>query len=163
MKNKSSQKHMNNRKKGSSINKSKEINEKEKPQNSGIANRRMKLEIDRLKAGEWGIIVFFIILIFICIVFLLILMFLNLSNDVNILIATILATQLIFVLFQTINQYYHTKYSRIEFLPRVNLITEPSGIGTILRVVNSGIEAHNVDFVLKIDKKNIKSNLPLFF
>ncbi len=87
-------------------------------------------------------------------------------------IPVILGFQLFIIILQTINQFHSNRISTISCLPhliikaKVEPFVNKRGRTTkepiIIRLFNNGMDAHNVGYSVRIDKKIIKQNVPLF-
>lgn len=94
------------------------------------------------------------------------------TTQLSVIVAFILGTQLIILIFQTATYYLTGKYSKVEFMPNISIrikdkITK-NARGKIVKtrpfltVVNTGRDAHNVSVVISVNKKKKYSKKPLF-
>lgn len=105
-----------------------------------------------------------------------VLVFISSIKDVNqqlsTVVAIILGTQLLFVVIQILTQHVNNRYTRIEYMPNINVeIIEGELLDSYskelweepyLIVRNTGRDAHNVSVGIRSNKKIVYSKKPLF-
>lgn len=141
-------------------------------------SRRGRLSLERM-ASRRNIWIILISLFSIIVIFSFLSIVVNILQDVtdenlrlSTIIAVILVSQLIFILFQTVNQINTNRYNRIQCLPRISINAELKPIKSnrrrkvgeklFLSLLNNGMDAHNVSYAIKIDKRYTRSKIPLF-
>jgi len=85
------------------------------------------------------------------------------------LVPIIMIFQVLIIYIQMVNQYRQNKISKIGFLPKIGIYSTEDRYKMrlvsnqiIIGIKNSGTDAHNVSYGIMMDKKVVKSDVPLF-
>ena len=138
-------------------------------------SKRKRLGLERFKYGirwDFYIYVFALLVIVVYLSYYTIKVLQNTQDDtefLTFLIPIILLFQLLLVYGQTINQYKSNRITKIGFLPIISIYSKLSSFQVVSKdeefivgIKNTGTDAHNVQYTIKIDDKVVKSDVDLF-
>ena len=137
--------------------------------------KRKRLSLERFKAGiQWDffIYIFSFLVVFVVLFISIFDIFRGVEDETKLiarLIPIILLIQLLIITVQTVNQYKGNRISKIGFLPIISVYSKPTSFQVtskdeefIIGIKNSGTDAQNVGYDVKINKEVVKSDIDLF-